>query len=169
MGHVLYEAPATFQIDPGFIMPVAITVISILFPIIFKRLPGNKDKKYNYLFIWIFCIFGFAFAATFTLIAFLGQLNLYNRTVGEYKKGNYEIIEGYVENFDPMPPTGHKFESFNIVGVPFFYSDSNIQPGYNNARCRGGVITGNGQHLRIGYVYYNRSYGNIIVYIEELP
>ena len=169
MGHVLYEAPATFQIDSVFIIPVSITVVSILFPIIFKRLPRNKDKKYNYLFIWIFCIFCFAFAATLTLTAFLGQFDLYNRTVGAYKQGNYEIVEGYVENFTPVYRPGHNFESFDINGVSFSYSEHNIQPGYSNTISHGGVITGNGQHLKIGYVYYNGSYGNIIVYIEELP
>ena len=33
----------------------------------------------------------------------------------------------------------------------------------------GGVIKENGQHLKIGYVYLNETYGNIIVYIEQLP
>ena len=55
-----------------------------------------------------------------------------------------------------------------INGVKFFYSDYSTQPGYNNAKSHGGVITGDGQHLKIHYVYLNETYGNIIVYIEEI-
>ena len=43
-----------------------------------------------------------------------------------------------------------------------------IPYGYHNSKSHGGVITGNGQRLKIGYVYYNEQYGNIIVYIEEI-
>lgn len=43
-----------------------------------------------------------------------------------------------------------------------------VVEGYHNAKSHGGVITGNGHHLKIGYVYYNSAMGNIIVYIEEL-
>ncbi len=37
--------------------------------------------------------------------------------------------------------------------------------GYHNAKSHGGVIKGDGQYLKIGYVYYGNE--NIIVYIEE--
>ena len=67
-----------------------------------------------------------------------------------------------------MPYGGHKQESFDINGVSFSYSDFSVQPGYHNAKSHGGVITGNGQHLKIGYVYYNSAEGNVIVYIEKL-
>ncbi len=39
--------------------------------------------------------------------------------------------------------------------------------GYHNAKSHGGVIKGDGQYLKIGYVYYGNE--NIIVYIEEYP
>jgi hypothetical protein len=78
------------------------------------------------------------------------------------------VVEGYVENFDPMPYEGHGDESFEINGVTFSYSDYSIQPGYTNSKSHGGVIAGDGQHLKVGYVYYNETYGNIIVYIEQL-
>ena len=74
-----------------------------------------------------------------------------------------------VENFDPMPYEGHANETFEINGVKFSYSDYIVHPGYNNTKSHGGVIKENGQHLKIGYVYLNETYGNIIVYIEQLP
>ena len=67
-----------------------------------------------------------------------------------------------------MPYEGHAKETFEINGVKFSYSDYNIHPGYNNTKSHGGVITGNGQHLKIRYVYFNEVYGNIIMYIEEI-
>ena len=100
---------------------------------------------------------------------FIFQLSMYNKIVGAYNRGEYQIVEGYVENFDPMPYSGHTKESFEINDIEFFYSDYNHHPGYNNTKSHGGVIKKNGQHLKIGYVYINETYGNIIVYIEQIP
>ena len=107
-------------------------------------------------------------AAVAALIVFLFQGHMYFKTVGAYQRGQYEVVEGYVENFDPMPYGGHTNESFEINDVYFEYSDYNVTSGYRNTKSHGGVITGDGQYLKIGYVYYNSTYGNIIVYIEEL-
>ena len=72
----------------------------------------------------------------------------------------------YVSDFDPMQYEGHKQESFVLSNVKFDYSDDEYNIGYHTAASRGGVITGNGQHLKIRYV---RQFGkNIILYIEEL-
>ena len=79
---------------------------------------------------------------------------------------SYKEIEGYVSDFDPMPYEGHKQESFVLSNIKFNYSDDEYNVGYHTAASRGGVITGNGQHLKIRYV---RQFGkNIIFYIEEL-
>jgi len=104
-----------------------------------------------------------------SVVVFIFQFNMYNKTVGSYNRGEYQTVEGYVENFHPMPPDGKRHETFDINGVEFAYSDYNLHPGYNNSKHHGGVITGNGQHLKIKYVYFNEIYGNIIVYIEEIP
>ena len=97
------------------------------------------------------------------------KVDMHNKVIDAYRRGEYQTVEGYVENFDPMPYGGKMDESFEINGVKFAYSDYNTQPGYNNAKSHGGVITGNGQHLKIGYVYLDEAYGNVIVYIEEIP
>ena len=94
---------------------------------------------------------------------------MYTKTVGAYYSGEYQTVEGYVENFHPMPSDGKSKETFDINGVEFAYSDYNIHPGYNKSQYHGGVITGNGQHLKIKYVFFNETYGNIILYIEEIP
>lgn len=95
-------------------------------------------------------------------------LEMYRTVIVPYANGQYEIVEGYVQNFIPMPPEGHSNEMFDIGDVHFEYSDNLIVLGYHKTKTNGGVIRGNGQYLKVGYVYFNESYGNIIVYIEEI-
>lgn len=80
------------------------------------------------------------------------------------------VVEGYVENFHPMPYEGHDTEHFEINGVHFEYSDYTISNGYHKSASHGGVITQNGQYLKVKYVVeefeeYNE---NIILYIAEI-
>ena len=104
----------------------------------------------------------------FLMVLVSDKIISYDATVGAYKRGEYDIVEGYVEDFHPMPYGGHDQESFTINGVSFAYSDYVDTFGYHNAKSHGGVITGDGQHLRIGYTAYS-GLGNVIVYMEELP
>ena len=170
MNRVLYEA--SFEFDPFHLGPIFIMIFVVIFiavfPFILKHKLNNNKNHYNYKSIKSLYIAGFGFFATFSLGVLLGQIDMYNKIVKAYEQGNYQIVEGYIENFDPMPYGGHKEESFDINGVHFSYSDFSVQPGYHNAKSHGGVITGNGQHLKIGYVYYNSAEGNIIVYIEKI-
>ncbi len=101
------------------------------------------------------------------ILGIIFRIDLYKKTVVAYRNGNYQIVEGYVENFEPMGSSGYPPERFEINGIRFEYSDHNIVSGYNGAE--GDCLIRGGQHLKIGYVYYGGGYGNIIVYIEELP
>lgn len=83
-----------------------------------------------------------------------------------YYEGNYEIVEGYVENFIPRPVNGHAMETFSINGIKFSYSEGVIKPGYRKTYYHGGCITGNGQQLKIGYINYGSD--KAIIYIEEI-
>ena len=167
MKNILFEA--TFEFEFAYLIPIFMLVFISLFPLIMKKYYENNDAKINYKVVRIFCGCAFAFVALISIIAGVFQVNMFNKTVGAYNRGEYQIVEGYVENFDPMPYEGHANETFEINGVKFSYSDYNIHPGYNNTKSHGGVIKENGQHLKIGYVYLNETYGNIIVYIERLP
>ena len=57
-----------------------------------------------------------------------------------YSSGNFKIVEGPIENFDPMPASGYKKESFSVNGVKFEYSDFVVTPGFNNTASKGGPI-----------------------------
>jgi len=67
-----------------------------------------------------------------------------------------QIVEGYVEKYHPMPFGGHDSEHFEINGVYFDYSNFESDLGYNDAASHGGVVTENGQHLKIKYIAEDR-------------
>lgn len=166
MGNVLYEV--SLKPDIGTLVDIAgpfVLLAAFAFAPYWITLQGKKiDKEVCKGLSIAGCIF---IAVWITVVGF-GHFDMVRKTVWEYNEGNYETVEGYVENFDPMPYTGHKRESFEINGVKFVYSDNATVSGYNNTKSHGGVIKGNGQHLRIRYIYYDESYGNVIMYIEQL-
>ena len=171
MNTVLYEAPTGYG---NIVLSMAIPAVMLLFLIMIPPINHWKEtsagamrpagRRYPVLYLAL----GGIFVAVCAYIVLKSQLEMYRRVIVPYENGQYEIVEGYVQNFVPMPREGHSNEMFDINGVHFEYSDYNVVPGYNNARVKGGVIRGNGQYLRVGYVYLNATYGNIIVYIEEL-
>ena len=162
---VLYEA--SFAFEPVWLLLAAFAAAFVIAATVFMRklrasgILGRKEAS------------RVAAAAVLTVLVLGGAalwygVRLYGATVGAYRRGEYRTVEGYVEDFHPMPETGHDRESFTLGGVEFVYSDYQSQFGYHNARSLGGVVTGDGQHLRIGYTQVP-GLGNVIVYIEELP
>ena len=101
-----------------------------------------------------------------TALLTVDRVCMYQATIGAYQRGEYQTVEGYVTEFGPG--RARTYETFTIDGVCFEYSDYVVQFGYHNVKSLGGVITGDGQHLKIGYTEYSWL-GNVIVYIEELP
>lgn len=157
MTNVLYEAH--FRLD----IPLPISfLILIIIPFIPKK-RGMPPK--NRRIMRIIQIFGMIMAGFVFSVFLSNDIDLYNTCVKAYKSGNYEIVEGYVENFVPMPKEGHVQESFDVDGVHFEYSENSVTCAYSQTEPYGGVIR-NGQYLKIGYVDHT-GYGNIIVYIAE--
>ncbi len=156
MGEVLYEVQYQFEI--ALLIPL---IMLIVIPIGFRN--ESKDAK---VFGWLF----WAIVLGITIFVGKHQFDLYQSVVGAYKAGDYEIVEGYVENFVPQPsdPLDHGQESFDIKDVHFSYSIATVMTGYHTPKFQGGVITGNGQYLKIGYIPTESYLDNIIVYIESL-
>lgn len=166
MENILYEIPTKFEFD-YFDFGFQLNLLAFLLTVFIKC----KNKEYKdtpYEVIKVISGICLCFLVVYNVIDIASSLDMHKKIAEEYEKGNYEIIDGVVENFVPMPYEGKSKESFEINGVKFSYSDSIEICGYNNAKSHGGVIEGNGQHLKIGYIYYDSSYGNIIVYIEQL-
>ena len=171
MGTILYEAHYQFSIFN--LIPVVMLILIILFPKIAEKTAlqqGREIPQTAKRIVRMSCLCAAIFIGFVTLVLAVGGICEYNNTVGAYRHGQYEIVKGYVENFDPMPYEGRGHESFEINGVLFSYSNYEIQQGYHNAKSHGGVISGNGQYLKIGYVqpYALSKERNVIVYIEEL-
>ena len=83
--------------------------------------------------------------------------------------GNIYIVEGEVSNFHTPGSSfgGHDSESFSIGNVNFcYYGTENY--GYCKFLCNGGVVTGNGQKLRITYCNDPLTDELVICYIEKL-
>ena len=168
---LLYQASFVFQ--PVWLLLAVLFAVFLTVAICFavkvrKSKEDEKKKKTRIYGGMVIGIIGTVFLLFSMAIVIPDQIGMYQATVVKYQNGEYEIAEGYVENFHPMPWGGHDQESFQLDGVEFSYSDYTVQFGYHNARSHGGVITGDGQHLRIGYTNYGWL-GNVIVYIEELP
>ena len=84
-----------------------------------------------------------------------------------WESGNVYTVEGYTENYHAMPSEGHDKEHFEINGILFEYSNFEITNGYSQTAAYGGVITKDGQHLKIKYV--TDEHGNhTILYIAEI-
>lgn len=162
MENVLYEC--SWKWDTSVMIPFLLLAAAI------RALQQQKPKGLN---LFLFC-FMLIVSGLVSLFVVAEQIDQYNKIVLAYRKGDYQIVEGYVENFHPMPPQGHDTEHFEIGGLRFEYSDATVMQGYHTSRVNGGVITGDGQHLRIGYIVMdsatgNRMLDNVIVYIEALP
>lgn len=163
MGTILYEV--SYQFDFVAVIPLLMLIIIALIPVLEKKRYGRTMPVGGKIFLTVI----WCFVLAITVFTGKYQLDMYHTVTNAYKSGEYQIVEGYVENFDPMPPEGRKVESFDINGVHFSYSDRVIMTGYHEPQYKGGVITGDGQYLKIGYIYVDGRLGNIIVYIEELP
>ncbi|MBR0153302.1 MAG: hypothetical protein IJM26_05910, partial [Lachnospiraceae bacterium] len=120
-------------------------------------------------------IFGFLFGGVGIWLfgsALVALLQLYPIIHEAYYGGYGEYVEGYVEDFSPGNVEEEIAESFVIDGVYFDYYNMKTMFGYNKYASMGGVIKGNGQHLKIRYFDMEGEPGevglNMIVYIAEI-
>lgn len=148
----------TFEIDLYIIIPLFWFIIYIY---ILKKYKNNNALLNSVILIRMI----FWGIASFIITMCLLFHTLY--PIYCFNTGKYEIIEGYVEDFKPGSSTDNKMEGFSINGICFKYSDGVISGGYNRTINHGGVIRGNGQHIKIAYIDYETS--NQIIYIEEFP
>ena len=125
--------------------------------IIWKFSHKSSHKKYTKYF----GIASTAFAGLWTLVVAVGTYSDYSSLQQIYRQGQSRLVEGKVENFHPMPYTGHDLESFTVNGVKFEYSDYVVTPGFNNTSSHGGPIRENLQ-VRIHYL------NNAILKLEVL-
>ena len=129
---------------PGLIF-VLVGAVMVFAPQLLEAL-FRKPLRQRYIFRWFFFIFAviWTFAATSAMwrdASNAGQL---------LKSRKCQMVEGKVENFHPMPASGHDTERFDVKGVHFEYSDFIVSAGFNNAASHGGPIR-EGLPVRICY------------------
>jgi hypothetical protein len=117
--------------------------------------PGGMGPKAASAFAYVFLVF----SAILTTVAFTTTRRAYVTIRDAIQKGEAEIVEGRVDNFVPMPYTGHAMERFSVCEVPFSYSDYVVTAGFNNTSSHGGPIR-SGLWVRLSYV------GNTIARLE---
>ena len=121
---------------------------------------GIDKRKYGMLFGILFAFF----AALISAFVIPSQIAEYRQTKRIFTNKNYQIVEGKVNNFHPMPSGGHDTERFTVDSVQFEYSDYDLTDyGYNNAASKGGVIK-EGLYVRIGY--FNNGNRTVILRLE---
>ena len=94
--------------------------------------------------------FFIAFAILWTGGAFWQTYSQHLRHAVLAEQNQCSIVEGRVQNFVPMPYSGHADESFSVSGVSFRYSDFKITDAFNNTASHGGPINAN-SYVRICY------------------
>ena len=96
----------------------------------------------------------------FSLLIFLGiaatRFRDYYEVKSMFDQKQYSIIEGKVQDYHPMPASGHDTERFRVDSLYFEFSDFDWSKfGYNNAASHGGAIRPN-QYVQIVYPTYGR-------------
>jgi hypothetical protein len=85
----------------------------------------------------------------FSIVLLLGNWNQYYQATRALRLGDYETVEGIVQDFVPMPPGGHATESFTVGNVPFHYGAGWGSIVFNSEWNHGNLR--NGAHVRIAY------------------
>jgi hypothetical protein len=86
--------------------------------------------------------------ALWSLQTFVGTYSDYIELQNALQQGKITVVEGKVENFIPMPSTGHSMESFTVAGHKFECSDYRITAGFIKTSSHGGPIRA-GIYVRI--------------------
>ncbi len=121
----------------------------ILIPKFVRRLGFSwldLSSRWQKAFPYIFAGFG----ALWSTLAFSGIYSEYRAHRAQLDANMCRIVEGPVQEFVPMSPSGHGMESFRVSGVLFQYSDNAVTDAFNNTASEGGPITSNA-YVRICY------------------
>ena len=159
MNRVLYEVNSIWNFNglPLIILEIGIFICTFILPLLKGVVIEKTDRRK----------IGIGSPNIFTLvivIALIISVKGYAGTVIQYKRGDFIEIEGAVEEYHFTSKGRFPVETFTLDGVAFKCPDGVW--GYRPSRENGGVVRGNGQHLRIRYIPNKDE--KVIVYIEQL-
>ena len=109
------------------------------------RLTGSSVRR------TVFPALFLGFAVMWTTVASVSVIGGHVSATRALRDGTAQVVEGTVEDFHPMPASGHDTERFTVKGVRFEYSDFIVTAGFNNTSSHGGPMRP-GLPVRIHYV-----------------
>ena len=147
----------------GLLYPLPFFLIGLIAVLVIYINGKQNNKKLTIIPLFVFVIISVLFVTGYFKINDNNELTKLKEL---YANNNYEIIEGVVNNFDPMPYGGHKLETFDVNGIKFSYSDYYSVVGYKSVfrktRSHGGPIY-EGAYVRIYYIHDERFSDNFII------
>ncbi len=157
----LYDLTAeNINFFSGF-LPIAYLFLLIGISLLISYKNNKEPKKLLVGLVFTFISFNFLF------IFFGGQFLDIHKAKKIMDSSNFFVVEGYPENFHPMPKEGHDMERFYINGVHFAYSDYALNAtGYHNAASLGGVIKPKNYYRLTYYTLHDNIDSNRILKIE---
>ena len=173
METTLYEFSFNYAGFVGIIVPLFISVV-IFFAdkIVGKRMTSKpatpisaKEISPKTFKIFTRILGGFLSVACFLFV--VSYIKEYRDYKTKLDNDDVFVAEGYVTNYKEYSTIEKTPESFEIDGVCFAYSERDETNGYHSIAGHGGVITHNGQHLKIKYVT-NEWGENVILAIYEI-
>lgn len=127
---------------------------------------GTKEISPKVLMIFARIISGFF--AVFALLFLISHFTYYREYKTRLDNDDVFVVEGYVENYHPRSTVEKWPENFEIDGVYFVTGvEGEGSHTYHTVAQDGGVVTHNGQHLKIKYVT-NELGENVILAIYEI-
>jgi hypothetical protein len=105
----------------------------------------NPTLRKGYALFWL-C--GSSLATMAAAVGILGSHWDLQRAIRE---GRTSVVEGRVQEFHPMPYSGHDTERFVVGDVHFAYSDWVVSSAFSHSSSHGGPIR-EGLQVRIHYV-----------------
>jgi hypothetical protein len=101
-----------------------------------RKNPSHKRSVMSHVFPYLFT----GFAVFWVAFAFIGTFSDYWQLRQALRSGQFEVVEGKVVDFVPMPPSGHAMERFTVNGHHYEYADNVVTAGFNNTQSHGGPI-----------------------------
>jgi hypothetical protein len=147
-----YQVAYTVTQQPFAWEPLAIGTLFIVVGvlILIAARPVSAVTRRSLTYVRVFGVIFLTFALCWTGVIGLFTTTTSSRYLEHLRTGQYQIAEGVVGDFRPMPYEGHALEQFTVAGVGFAYSDYVITGAFNTTRSHGGPITA-GMHVKIYY------------------
>ena len=142
---VVYEI-INDSLNPYLIVPFFITVV-ILILLIISFIIKKTLKVSSSQVVGIIVFIAFTSLSIYNIF----KIKQYNEILDDYEKGNYEIVEGFIEDYLPISEEKNT-DSFKVDNIEFILPN-NI--GYKLTSLTDSHIKGDGQFVRIGYVTIN--------------